>query len=149
MMLDLNNLCSDDQDLAQVIGTYLCTRSIKRGDAATDQFGNSLTGDAGKAEVPLLCQVTEAFTGANGTVQAQLVQADDEALATNLEVLQETAAIAVATLVAGYQFRLGKDLPPGMTKAYWGFRYLIGTTNMTTGKITAGVVGTRQTAPGM
>ncbi len=149
MMLDLLNLCSDEQDLAQVAGTYKSTRSIKRGDTATDQFGNVLSGDLGKSEIPILCQVTEQFVGAGGTVQAQLVHADDEDLSVNLVVLQETAAIPIATLAPGYQFRLGKHLPIGTTKAYWGFRYIIATTTQTAGKITAGVAGTLQTAPGM
>lgn len=149
MMLDKKNLCSDSQNLAQVVGTYLCDRSIKRGDTSTDQFGNVLAGDLGKSEVPILCVVDTTFVGATGTVQAQLVMADDEALSVNLVVLQETLAIAVTALKAGYVFALGKHLPVGTTSAYWGFRYLIGTATMTAGTITAGVVGTQQTAPGM
>ena len=149
MMLDVRNLCSDEQDLAQVIGTYLSDRSIARGDSATDQMGNVLIGSLGKSPVPIFCQVTTTFAGASGTVEAQLVSADNEALSTNLVVHQSTGAIAVASLVAGYHFQLGKYVPVGVTKALWGFRYLIATTNMSAGKISAGVCAADQTAPGM
>lgn len=149
MMLDIRTLCSDDQDLSQVVGTYPSDRSIARGSTSTDQFGNVLTGDLGKSNVPIFCQVTEAIVGTSSTVEAQLVSADNEALSTNLVVHQSSGAIAEALLVAGYQFQLGGTVPIGVTKAFWGFRYLVGTATTTAGKISAGVVNAKQTAPGM
>ena len=48
--------------------------------------------------------------------------ADNGALSANLTVSSETPAIALATLVAGYQFRLG-TVPVGISRRFIGFRW--------------------------
>ena len=50
---------------------------------------------------------------------------------------------ALATLIAGYQFRLA--VPPGVSKRYLGLRYTVGTAETTAGKVTAGLVIDKQT----
>lgn len=148
MMLDALNLFSDDQDLSQAAGTYLSDKSIFLGDINTDVLGNTPPQDIGRGvPVQVLCQITETVDSVeeDATVEAQLVMADNEALDSNLVVLQSTGAIAEATLVAGYQFRLGGTIPPGITKAYIGMRYLVAVHTTTAGKITAGIVETKDT----
>lgn len=140
MLMDKNLLFSDAQNLAQSAGTYLSDKSIDLGVAGTDVNGGAPIIDPGRSIVQLVAQVVTAFTsGGSATVQAQLVMADDAALSSNLVVLESTAVIAVATLVAGYRFRFG-SLPPGVTKRYVGLQYVIGTATTTAGNVTAGLV---------
>lgn len=166
MMLDIQNLVSDQQSIAAVASTITSTNAIDLMGAATSPTipqagtpaGGAATGaglrvlqDAGRGKEPeLLVQVTEAVASAGAaTVQFQLVAADDAALSTNANVLQETGAIALATLVAGYQARL--CVPPGLVNSagaparYLGCKYVIGTATTTAGKVTAGIVYDRQT----
>lgn len=152
MLLDKENLVSDRQDLAQVVGAYLSTYSIDLGANGTPALGGSLAADPGRApEFDLLVQVVESFVGATATVIVELVMADDAALTSNLVSLQQapgasiTVGIPVATLIAGYQFRISP--PVGISKRYLGLRYNILTATTTAGKITAGVVWTKQTNP--
>lgn len=149
MLLDVQNLVSDDQDLAKAAGTYLSDKSIDLGAVGTiPGIGGTPIHDVGRGDCPeLLVQVTETFTsGGAGTLQAKLVMADDDALTSNVVVLQETLAIALATLVAGYQFRLC-CVPFGVTKRYLGIQYVVGTATMTAGKVTAGILVDRQSNP--
>jgi hypothetical protein len=166
MMLDIQNLVSDQQTIAAVASTLTSTNAIDlMGAAAAPTLpqaatpaGGAATGnglkvmmDAGRGKEPeLLVQVTEAVTSlGSATVQFQLVAADDAALSTNANVLQETLAIAKADLVAGYQARL--CIPPGIVNSagnparYLGCKYVIGTATTTAGKVTAGIVYDKQT----
>jgi len=68
-------------------------------------------------------------------VQFQCVEADNAALTSNLTVLAETPAIAIATLVAGYKVKL-PAFPPG-AKRYKGIQYVIAVATTTAGKVTA------------
>jgi hypothetical protein len=155
MMLDAQNLLSDAQNLAQAAGTYLSTNAIDLWGQASipvvpqtiGQAQGPVIKDIGRGLPPeILTQITTTFTsGGAATLQVQLVMADDAALSTNLVVLQETLALALATLVAGYQFRLA--VPPGITKRYLGVRYIIGTAAMTAGNVTAGIAASLQTNP--
>lgn len=149
MLLDVQNLVSDQQDLAQTAAAYLSDYSIDLGAAGTAYPGGSVYKNAGAGmPVCLLCQVVVAFsTGSSPTLVVDLVVADNDALSTNLVVLHSTPAIAAATLVAGYQFFVGGTIPPNITKRYLGLRYTIGTATTTTGKITAGLALNLQTAP--
>jgi hypothetical protein len=148
MMYDIQNTFSSNQALAEDAGSYLGDFSADLGSAGTDALGNAVVKDLGRgAPVEVVVQVTTAFTSSgSATVQAQLVMADDAALTSNLVVLDETAAIAVATLVAGYQFRL-RAVPQGITKRYLGVRYVIGTATTTAGKCTAFLASSRQSNP--
>lgn len=152
MFLDKENLISDQQDLAQVVGAYLSTYSIDFGAVGTPVLGGSLAADPGRAPgLDLLVQVVETFVGATMTMIVELVMADNAALTSNLVSLQQapgasiTVGIPVATLIAGYQFRLA--LPVGISKRYFGARYNILTATTTAGKITAGLCWSKQTNP--
>lgn len=145
MMLDKNTTLSDAQDLAQAAGTYLSTNVYDQGAAATDTLGNTIPKDLGKEFwQEILVQVVETFTSAGAaTLQVNIVTGSTSTPAT---VIQSSAAIALATLVAGYQFKLA--LPAGLTDRYLGVQYVIGTATTTAGKCTAALVQAKQTAPG-
>lgn len=157
-MYDANLIMSDDQDLSQVVGAYLSDKSIDLWDQTrqTTAHGNTPVMDPGRGNpVEVIVQVTEAFVGVGATVSCELVMADDAALTTNLVSLQQapgasvTVGIAVATLVAGYQFRVGGVIPAGTSKRYLGVRYNIFTATTTAGKCTAYLNKNRVTAPGI
>jgi hypothetical protein len=145
MILDKQNLLSDDQDLAQTAATYLCTNAIDLGVPGTDSLGNTVRKDLGRGNhVELLVQITETFTsGGAATLKVQLIT-DDAAALGSPTILQSTEAIALATLVAGYQFRI--SVPVGVAERYLGVQYVIGTATTTAGKVTAGIVDARQSS---
>lgn len=140
MMLDAQACFSDMQDLAKTAAAYLSDNSYDLGAAGTNDMGHTVLKDVGRGQAPeILIQVTETFTsGGAATVAFALVQADNEALDSNLQVLQDTGAIGYATLVAGYKVRL--RVPHGVTKRYLGVRYTVATATTTAGKVTAGFI---------
>lgn len=149
MILDYTTCFSIAQDLAQTAGNYLCDKSVDVGAAGTipGNLGGMIKDGGRGTPVEVIAEVVTTFTsGGSATVQCQLVMADDAALSSNLTVLYETAAIAYATLTAGYQFRLG-TIPPGLTKRYVGVRYVIAVATTTAGNVTAGIVMDKQTSP--
>lgn len=109
MRFDKENELSAAQDFTGA--ATVSTNSYKKQSAAQDlSIGRRMA---------LLCIVTTA-AGAGSTHTMQAVQADNDALTSNLEVLNQVS-IAAATLVAGYQFEI--PIPQGvMTKQYLGFR---------------------------
>lgn len=139
MILDKQLTLSDQQTIAAVASTIVSTNSIALAGTVTDTLGNTIPTDLGRGNVPqLLCQITEAVTSAGAaTVQVQLIHSANADLSSPT-VLSETAAIAKATLVTGYQFRLA--IPVGVTSGYVGLQYVIGTATTTAGKVTAGLV---------
>lgn len=148
MLLDTQNLFSRAQDLAVAVGNHLSDKSIDLGATGSHPWHGSPLSDPGRGlPIYVHAQVVEAFDSDGGaaTVQAQLVQADDAALTSNLEVLAETPAVAEATLVPGYTFRLS-CLPAGISKRYLGLRYVVAGETATAGKVTAGIVRDRDTA---
>ena len=101
MQMDAGTTMSDGQNLAQVAGTYVSDKSIDLGVTGTDAFGGSPSGfELAKAMLlNLLVQVVQTFTsGGAGTLQVNLISADDAALTTNVTVLSSTAVLALATL---------------------------------------------------
>ncbi len=158
MAIDASLMFSNDQSLAQVVGSYLSTYSIDLWNAArqTTAKGNTPPMDPGRGnDVEIVCQVTESFVGATATMSVELINTTDEALTAGLVSLQQapggsvTVGIPVATLVAGYQFRIGCDLPAGIALRYLGLRFNIFTATTTAGKITAYLGRNRVTAPGI
>lgn len=146
MLLDKQNMFSENQDLSQDAGSYLSTNTIDRGATGSTAFHGSPVNDIGRTRgLELMCQITETFTsGGAATLQVQLVSADNAALDSNLTVLSETPAYALAALTAGKQFPI--SFGPGITQRYLGLRYVIGTATTTAGTVSAGFVLDRQTA---
>lgn len=152
MLLDLQNILSDDQDLAQAAGTYVSTHTIDLGVAGTTPAGFQARGsaphDIGAGAVPeLLMQVTQTFTsGGAGTLRFDLIMSANADLSSPT-ILASTQAIALATLVAGYLARLA--IPAGITARYLGAQYVVATATMTAGKCTTGLLLNRQTNYGL
>lgn len=144
MSIDQQALLSDAQDLTgQGVGSVLSQKSYDAGVPGTvPQTGAAVTRDVGRGgDVDLFLRVVKAFTSVDSTatVQFELVEADDEALATNVVSLLLTAPILVTALVAGYRPRLGPKLPFGMTKRFFGLRYTVAVEALTAGQIHASV----------
>jgi hypothetical protein len=150
MLLDRQNCCSIDQALTS--GTINSTDVIDLWGAATRDTIPGLVGTTGaNALVPkdsakgnhldILIQVTGSNNFTGGTsVQAQICGCDDAAY-TNPVVLAESAAIATASLVPGYQWKIGVDT--GLTQRCLFVRYVIVGT-YTLGTVTAGIISDRQ-----
>lgn len=98
--------------------------------------GAAIARDLGLSDVPLLVQITDAFTG--GTSVQVSVQTDDNAAFSSPTTVIQTAAIPVADLKAGYQFPLDQ-FPVGVREQYVRLYYtVVGTP--TAGTITASAV---------
>lgn len=147
MLLDAQVLLSDNQDLSQAAGAYVSTGAIDLGVPGTMALGGSPISDIGRGNVPsLLCQVTETFTsGGAATLTVEVISASASTLDAGVVSHMSSGAIALATLIAGYQFRLA--IPHGITGRYLGLRYTIGTAATTAGTVTAGLVMDLQTNP--
>lgn len=144
MLLDKQATFSDAQSLALANGTYLSANVYDQGAPAVDTLGNTITKDIGRSQwVDVLVQVVETFaSGGAATLQVNIVTDDAENLGSPT-VIQSTPVLPLATLVAGYQFRLA--LPPGLAERYLGIQYVIGTAAMTAGRVTAALVQAKQT----
>lgn len=105
--------------------------------ATTDTLGNTVPDDTAKSDAHILVEVVTAFTGGTSLVVNLITSA-----AANLgseTVITSTPAIAEASLVAGYKFRI--NIPPvGLTARYLGLQFVTVGTH-TAGNITAAVVG--------
>ena len=143
MILDKQNMFSDAQSLAGT-GNILSTNVLDLGVPGTlAKDGTAVRNDLGRGEEPkFFAQIVTDVSGGT-SVQAQLVQADDAAMSTNLEVLQQTDAIAVASLKAGYQFRIGR-VPAGVSRRYLALRYVVVGT-ISSGAVSAGMALNRFT----
>lgn len=138
MIFDVQGLFSNKQAIDGTVGTTVSTNVIDTG--ATDvPIGAAAAWayDLGKGPaIPLRVQMTTAAAG--GTSLQVIVQTSvDEAFSSPIVVLS-SAAIAVASLVAGYVFVLDQ-IPRGVTARYIRLAYTrVGT--LTAGNVTAGVV---------
>lgn len=128
MLLDSTLLLSDDQAITT---TAASTNKIDLGnDNAAVQPLNE------KGEITLLCQVTEDFAG--GTSLQVAVRTDDDSAFGSPTTLFTSAAIATASLVAGYQFPVTVKLPR-INEQYLDVNYVVVGTH-TAGKMTTGLV---------
>lgn len=150
MIFDLQALFSDKQ---AVTATANSTNTLDTLAGQAAQAYPWYTGPSAAAVYPI-------HDSGRGTPLTILVHVDETFLtltdltvslissaAANLSsptTLQSTAAIAAATLVAGYQFRL-MAFPVGTTQRYLGLTYTVGGSSATAGKITAGIVFDRDT----
>lgn len=133
---------SRNQSLVGANGTYKCDRTVQfQAPQALPPWGNQLgTHDMGMGTpVNVLVKVGTGIDSAGGTatVVARLVMADEETLTTNRVILQSSEAIPEATLVDGYEFRLGGTIPPGTTKKVIGVEYVTAGEAVTVGTVNA------------
>lgn len=130
MILDERNEFCDATSGAINIGNAIIGDVIDLGATPTLR-------DIGAGEpIYLVIQVDTTFVGASGTVKFELASDSTADLATSKTVHLATAAIPVATLVAGYQ--VAYALPQEVTyERYLGLWETVATTNMSAGKINA------------
>lgn len=143
MLFDQQNILSDQQDLAQAIGSYLSTNSIDLGASATDTLGNTIESDPGKSGAKLRVQVTETFTSAGAaTLKVDVVSGTgvdaNGQINAGKKVHNSSRAYALAHLVAGKIIEVA--LVPGIDQRYLAVEYTIGTAATTAGAVTAGIV---------
>ncbi|PHS70689.1 MAG: hypothetical protein COB23_03175 [Methylophaga sp.] len=138
MILDTLTMFSDDQDLAKAAGSYYSdVLSLKAtGYTTSKDAPNGVGSDLGKGRaVPLMCQVTEAFTsGGAATVQVALQTSTDEAFSSPVD-LMTGKQFSLAELVQGLHL-LPEHVPYGSLN-YLRIKYIIGTATTTAGKVTA------------
>lgn len=138
MILDLQTKFSDAQ---AVTVTALSNNVLDLRGGLTPTLptlvDESLQGGPGPGDI-LIVQVGTAFTAAGAATLTLTLLSDSTAdLATSPTTHYTSAAIAVATLVAGYQI-LVTPLPGGRTyERYLGLNYTIATGPMTAGTINA------------
>jgi hypothetical protein len=140
MILSQELLLSDDQ---AITADAASTNYIDLGEAGTPHGAvGPLGNDVGPGEpVPIEVMVTEDFN--NLTSMAVQLQIDsDSAFGTAETVYSET--ILQADLVVGKNIAM-MYLPEGTDKRYLRVNYEVTGTAPTTGKVTAGISGGRQT----
>lgn len=116
--------------LVTALGATAGTNTIDGGPLSAGQNADYGVGESISIDIRILQTLTSAGAA---TVQFQLVQADDAALTTNVQVIAQTDAFAYTLLVQGAQVSLRWDraapyLPP---KRYLGLRTVIGTAALT------------------
>lgn len=138
-------LC-DGQSLVNAVGTFLSEGSIDAGAVdtmvAAFQARGALPHDIGQGRpVFLNVQIVTDVDSAGGasTLKFELVTADNEALNSNLvSVAISGAAIAEATLVAGYKASFPVILPAGLgADRYYGLRFTVAGEDITAGAVDA------------
>lgn len=132
MYIDKQALFSDDQAITVDAES---TNFIDLGDDASE-----IQAIVEKGDIDVLVQVTTALTG--GTSLAVRLDTSDSSTFSTSTTLLQTAAIAAASLVEGYQFRLGK-LPIGTLRYIRTYYDVVGT--FSAGAVTAALVLDRQT----
>jgi hypothetical protein len=104
-------------------GNILSTNTVDNGPLTT--FGGNQVTDLGVGE-PLEITITVVTAPTVGTsVQFQFIQADDAALTSNVQVINQTDAIPIASLPAGANVILHADrAAPFAPKRYVGLRFV-------------------------
>lgn len=99
--------------------------SLNTMDMGPLTLGNNQVGDTGAGEpLNVVIGVTSAPT-VGTAVQFQLIQADDAALTTNVQVINQTDAFPIATLTVGAIIPLKWDrAAPYVPKRYVGIRFV-------------------------
>jgi len=140
MIFDNTLLFSSGQ---AITASAASTNSIDLGATGTPVGGSALTRDIGAGEeIEISVLVTEVF--ATLTSLTVTIETDDNSSFSSATTRYSSGAIAAATLVAGYQFKVPAHFPLGTNERYVRLYYTVAGSNATTGKITAGVVAARQ-----
>lgn len=109
---------------------------------------SGMTGLSRGRSLRAFAQIEAPLTGGTATgITVELIQADNSALTTNVEVLGSTGVVANGAgniNVAGGR-RLVDQPMPDVTKPFFGFRYTPATGPYDSGTITAGIVAGTET----
>jgi hypothetical protein len=138
MIFDSQNLFSDNQAITGGAGTTVSTNVIDRNALGIPKHAEvAYKSDLGKGtKIPLRIQMTADAAGGT-SLQAQVQVSVDEAFTSPIIVAQ-TAAIPLASLVAGYVFPLDY-IPLKTDERYIRIAYVRVGTFTTGGTVTAGV----------
>lgn len=127
--------------LVTAIGATTSTNTIDTGPAASAQNTDFGAGEGLSVVIRILQTLTSAGAA---TVQFQLIQADDAALSSNVQVLAQTDAFGFAALTQGADIQMDwpKATPYLPSKRYVGMRTVIAGAVLTnaTGWLSAQVV---------
>lgn len=146
MILDNLTLLSGAVSAAGVLtGQTVTVQAVSTNtyDTGPLALGSNQPNDLGRGEgLEIAISVLEAVTAAGAaTVNFELIQADDAALTTNVEIIVQTGPIPKATLALGALVALSYDRAAPLTpRRYIGLRYTIGTGPLTAGKFVAAIV---------
>lgn len=141
MITSKNNLFSEAQ---AVTVSAASTNIIDLGTNGTPYgYTNALTRDLGREDDGAEIEVSVSTTFATLTSLAVSVQTSPDN-STWTTVVSGTA-IAAATLVAGYQFKVPAHFPEGTNTRYVRLYYTVAGSNATAGAINAYIVPDRQT----
>lgn len=133
MITDRENMASIEQ---AVTATAVSTDSIYVGGRRLGR------GHPMRAFAQVAADVTAAGAA---TVNVEVIEANDGALTSGVNVIGSSGAKSKDDLVDGFRVL---DIPlPGSTKDYIGFRYTVGTGPLTAGTFTAGIVETTESDP--
>ena len=112
------------------------TLSANTIDLAPLSLGGNQAGDTGGGEpLEISISVLQTLTsGGAATVQFQMIQADDAALSSNVQVINQTDAFAYTALTAGTIVPLHWDrAAPYAPKRFVGLRFVVGAAALTNG----------------
>jgi len=149
MILDQNLFLSGAVSVAGVLsgqaangaGNVLSTNTIDLGPLT---IGGNQVGDTGSGEQLFVEFSVLTAPTVGTTVQFQLIQADDAALTSNVQVLNQTDAFPIASLPAGTLVPLNVDpAAPYVPKRYVGVRY-VNTGAIATFSVVAAIVKNMQ-----
>jgi hypothetical protein len=141
MIMDATGLFSEQQ---AITATAASTNSIDLGATGTPYgSASAIARDVGKGEgVPLYCGVVEAFN--NLTSLTISIETDDNSAFSSAVTVWTSPAYTLAQLATGAKYPLPDRLPVGVNERYVRLKYTVAGTAPSTGKITAGVVFSRQ-----
>lgn len=140
MIFDASLLLSDQQ---AITASAASTNVIDLGATGTPyNSGVALTRDIGRGEeVELSVSVVQSFNNLTSLTVAVQTSPDNATWTTRYQ----GEAVALASLVAGYQFKFPCCFDEGADTRYVRLYYTVAGTAPSTGKITAGPVASRQT----
>ena len=137
MIMDRTGLFSDGQ---AITATAASTNLVDLGP-----LGSGVTRDIGHGtEIPLAVSVTESFN--NLTSLTISVETDDNAAFSSPTTVYTSPAYTLAQVATGAKYLLPDAIPAGTSEQFVRLKYTVAGTAPTTGKITAGVAASRQSA---
>ncbi|CAB4124431.1 hypothetical protein UFOVP61_3 [uncultured Caudovirales phage] len=145
MILDNFTFLSGSVSAAGVLSGQLVTANSTLGTNTMDlgplSLGGNQVADLGAGE-PTSVEFSVLVAPATATdVTFQLIQADDAALTTNVQVIAQTGAFPIASLPAGTIVPLAVDrAAPFAPKRYIGVRYVATGTTITALSVAAALV---------
>jgi hypothetical protein len=141
MILDSTLLFSDAQ---AITATAASTNIVDLGATGTPYGAlGALIRDVGRG-TPVEILVTVTTTFATLTSLTVSIETDDNSGFSSAAIALTGNAVPVATLVAGYQFRVPTVLPHGTNERYLRLKYTVAGSNATAGAVTAAIVAGRQ-----